>query len=129
MSPEAARERLGIALRQHALGRQSLDHLEVPAQVLWTKEVLLHPDASGGSHPVRAFSVGEQPSDGLAHLPEVTGVRDQQTRLAVVDLVPDSADPACDDRPLLPHRLGDRQPEALGEALLDNHAGSPSAQN
>jgi hypothetical protein len=43
--------------------------------VLWTKEVLLHPDASGGSDPVRAFSVGEQPSDGLAHRLEVTGVR------------------------------------------------------
>jgi hypothetical protein len=60
--------------------------------VLWTQEVLLHPDASGGSDPVRAFSLGEQPSDGLAHRLEVTGVRDQQTRSAGVDLVPDAAE-------------------------------------
>ena len=29
-------------LRRDALERQAPDHLEVPAQVLWTKEVLLH---------------------------------------------------------------------------------------
>ena len=42
---------------------------------------------------------------------------------AVLDLVDDPADRARDDRPRLPHRLGDGQPEALGEALLDDDGG------
>jgi hypothetical protein len=47
--------------------------------------------------------------DGLAYRLEVAGVRDQHAQSAVLDLVPDTADPACDDRPLLPHRFGNRQ--------------------
>ena len=43
--------------------------------------------------------------------------------LAGHDLVHDAADGAGDDRPSLPHRLGDREPEALGKALLRDDAG------
>ena len=39
---------------------------------------------------------------------------------AAHDLVDDAPDGAADDRPALPHRLGHRQAEALGEALLDD---------
>ena len=43
--------------------------------------------------------------------------------IAVDDLVLNAADPARDDRPLLPHRLGDGEAEPLGQALLDDHLG------
>ena len=43
---------------------------------------------------------------------------DEQPVLAVDDLVLDAADRAGDHRPALPHRLGDGEAEALGEALL-----------
>jgi hypothetical protein len=44
---------------------------------------------------------------------------------AVSDLVLDPADPAGDHGTPLPHRLGDGQPKALHEALLDDHGGVP----
>ena len=51
----------------------------------------------------------------------VTRVRDQHSRLAIDDLVLNAAEAGCDNRPLLPHRFGDREAEALGEVLLDDH--------
>ena len=41
------------------------------------------------------------------------------------DLILDPADAGADHRPALPHRLGDGQPEALGEALLHDDVRSP----
>ena len=61
--------------------------------------------------------------DGRAERLEVGRVVDQQAVLAVDDLVDDAADGARDDRPRLPHRLGDGEAEALGEALLDDDRG------
>jgi hypothetical protein len=39
----------------------------------------------------------------------------------VLDLILDPANAARDHRWRFPHRLGDRQAEALREALLDDH--------
>ena len=49
------------------------------------------------------------------------GVVHEDPAAAVLDLVPDASDAGGDHRPRLPHRLRDGQPEALGQALLDNH--------
>ena len=49
---------------------------------------------------------------------------DQDAGFAVDDLVLNPADAAGHHRPRLPHRLGDRQPEPLGEALLEHDVGS-----
>ena len=61
----------------------------------------------------------QQARDGAREPVEVARV-DEQPALAVDDLVLDAADAAGDDGAVLPHRLGDGQPEALGEALLDD---------
>ena len=71
-----------------------------------------------GAHRVHRRRVGEQRADGAAERREVARVREQDAALAVDDLVLDPADAAGDDRPVLPHRLGDGEAEALREALL-----------
>ena len=49
-------------------------------------------------------------------------VSNQETGFAVHDLVDDSTDGTRYDRPRLPHRLRDREPESLCEALLRHDA-------
>ena len=68
--------------------------------------------------------VAEESGDGGAESGEVPRVVDEDSACTVVDLVGDAADAGGDDRASLPHRLGDGQPEALGEALLHHHVGA-----
>jgi hypothetical protein len=55
---------------------------------------------------------------------QVAGVLQQQPAVAAADLVLDPPDPAGQDRAGFPHRLGHRQPEPLGKALLHDHVGA-----
>src|SRR5690606_32133845 len=48
---------------------------------------------------------------------------DQKARLAVDDLQRDAAHVAADRRPALPERLGDGEPEALANRLLQDYVG------
>ena len=75
---------------------------------------------SPAASPIRCIRrrVGEQRGHRGAVLGEVVGIVEQHAALAVDDLVLDAADAAGDDGAVLPHRLGDGQAEALGEALL-----------
>jgi len=65
--------------------------------------------------------IPQEPLDRRAEGREIVWVLNQETGLAVHDLVDDPADGTCHDRPRLPHRLRDREPESLGEALLRHH--------
>src|SRR3989475_6224069 len=67
----------------------------------------------------------EQAHNGVAERPQVARVIDQDPVLALLDLVGDAPDAAGDDRPALPHRLGNREAESLGEAFLDDHVRPP----
>ena len=68
----------------------------------------------------RSPSLSSSAADGLPVLLEVVTVVEQQSGLARDDLVDDPADRRRDDRPGLPHGLGDRETEALSETLLDD---------
>ena len=69
---------------------------------------------------IRLCSVAQQRLDGRPEGREICRVGHEQAVRAADDLVDDSADGARDDRPRLPHRLRDGEPEPLGDALLDD---------
>ena len=66
--------------------------------------------------------VREKLGDRVAETAEISGV-DQQAAVLVLNLLAVTTDIACDDRASLPQRFGDSKPEALFEALLDDHIG------
>ena len=116
----AAAERRVLGWPRHEAG----DQLDVLAQAVDAEEAVDHAAAGGVAEQAGPLGVGEQLPDRRAEGREVAGVVDEDARLAVDDLVLDAADAAGDDRPLLPHRLGDGHPEALGDALLHEHVGA-----
>src|SRR5205807_8413092 len=69
--------------------------------------------------------VAEQVDDFVAQRLEVVGIVDQESALAILDLVFDASHSARHDRPRLPHRFRDSEAEPFREALLDNHVGAP----
>src|SRR5450755_462705 len=73
---------------------------------------------------LRRAPVLEQRADRGAVGGEIERIVEQDSRLAVHDLVLDPVDPAGDDLARLPHRFGDREPEALGQALLHDDVGA-----
>ena len=105
-----------------ALRERPLDHLEVASEVMRAEELLLHAALGRESHLLGALVVSQQVDDRRPNLLEVARIRQQHAGSAVLDLVPNAADSACDDGPPFPHRFGDRQAEPLGEALLHHHA-------
>jgi hypothetical protein len=88
-----------------------------------TEELLVGALVPGTCQAVSERLVLEQAADSTAERVEIMGIVDEESLLAVGDLIDDAADPAGDDGPALPHRLGDRQAEALGETLLSDDAG------
>src|SRR5437660_6942359 len=58
------------------------------------------------SHPVRLFGIPEQPLDRSAEGGQISWIVDEETAATMLDLVLDPADPAANEGPLLPHRLG-----------------------
>ena len=76
--------------------------------------------------PMRSARAG-RPAGALTRAPNAARSSrvDEEAGAAVLDLVLDAADARGDDRPALPHRLGDGEAEALGEALLHDDVGAP----
>src|ERR1043166_8961916 len=74
-----------------------------------------------GAQPLRLGPVAKERVDQAAEARQVERVLDQQAVLAVDDLIDDPAYRARDDWPRLPHRLRDREAEALGDALLHDN--------
>ena len=75
--------------------------------------------ADGRCVPMRSRSRSSSSSAArFARRLEVAGVVEEHAGLAGNDLVDDAADCGADDGARLPHRLGDGEPEALGETLL-----------
>ena len=76
--------------------------------------------------PIRSASWGSS-SSALTRAPKAAQVMrlDQVAGPPVVDLVLDAADARGDDRPRLPHRLGDREAEPFRQALLRDDVGAP----
>lgn len=66
---------------------------------------------------MRQLGVGEERLERYPEGIQVGGILEQDPALAVHHLVLDPAQPAGDDRSRFPHRLSDRQPEALGKAF------------
>jgi hypothetical protein len=69
--------------------------------------------------------VAEEFLHSCAERLEVVRIVHKEPLLAMLDLVDDPSDCTRHDRPGLPHRLGDRQAEALGEALLRDDGSVP----
>ena len=93
-------------------------------QVPVGQEVLGHVTPAARTEASCFDRVLEQMGDEPAEALEVARLV-EEARLAVHDLVDDSPHRARDDGPGLPHRLGDRQPEPLRQALLDDDSCVP----
>ena len=83
---------------------------------------LLDDFVSGVAKRAGSSRVGEEFCDRVTEAAPV-GRIDQQATVLVSNLVTMAADIAGDDRPSLPQRFGNSKPEALLEALLDDHVG------
>ena len=90
--------------------------LEVPV----AEELVDHTPAAVLAQLRCVLAVPQQRLDGGAERLEVGRIAHEQSVGAVLDLIDDAADRTGDDGLSLPHRLRDRQAEALGEALLDD---------
>src|SRR5882757_5241505 len=110
--------------RRRFIREQGAKQLGVPEQMLVANVVGANMLACRGTHPVGKRRIVEQRSYCTSERGQVRWVR-QQKAGAVGDLVLDASYRGADDRPALPHALGYGEAEALGEALLYDHAGVP----
>src|SRR5215211_1998721 len=112
------------ALSDRAYVPQELaQQLRVLDQASGAEELVLHPAARGLAELSPVLAIPEQLTQGVAHRLEVEGIIEQYAALAIDDLVLDAAPLRGDHRSGLPHRLGDRESETLGQALLDDDVG------
>src|SRR6266511_2680556 len=95
---------------------QFVQQLEILDQVAGAQESLVHPSARGIAEPASTVGIGEQLAKRRAQRRKIEWVVEQDAALPVHDLVLDPSPAARDDRPRLPHRLGDSEAEALREA-------------
>src|SRR6476620_4127652 len=106
-------------------GFEALEEVDVLREVPVAEIAVHHPRPGPRAEHAGVLLVGQGrlqvPGEGL----EVLGVVDEQTTLAVHDLVLDAAHGRGDHGPGLPHRLGHGQPEPLDQAFLDHDRGSP----
>ena len=98
-------------------GDDALEQIDVLAEVTGAEEEVAHAFARGFAHALGRVRVEQQAAHPLAEGGEVARL-DEVARATVFDLVLDPADPGRHHGASLPHRLRDREPEALGEALL-----------
>src|SRR3954454_6542208 len=105
------------------LGEQGVEEVDVLDEVPIAEEPVAYPRLRGGAERGTAGAVRQQPRDGSGVGVEVCGVGKQYATEPVLYLVLDAADGRGHHRACLPHRLGDRQAEALDQALLHDHSG------
>ena len=98
----------------------SLKIRQIVAQVARREEVLAHVLLAAPAQRAAELGVAQELDRALGALLDAG---DEVSGDAVLDLQRYAADVPADERPRLPDRLGDRQPEALAGGLLDQHVG------
>src|SRR5213075_1610521 len=103
-----------------ALAHELLEEKAVLLEVPVAEELVDHAAAGVLREQRGVRPVPQKQLDGRAKRLQVGWIVHEQAVGATLDLVNDAADGTRDDRLFFPHRLRDRQAEALGEALLDD---------
>ncbi len=104
---------------------KAVQKLEVVQELTRGEEEPRHPALCVLAESRSAFPVAKEANHSIAECLEVMRVVNQESSLAVLDLVLDAPYPAGDNGLALPHCLTHREAEALRHALLHHHLRPP----